>query len=97
MLIMKIHFVGQTPTLSVTTLSSDSELSGDKTPIKYERGEEQGDDVSNVAVQSDVNKSSNKKMAKKQVKVDDEMPAKRRRTEKRKKSGRSKIRHQNQC
>lgn len=77
----------QAPTLSVTTLSSDSELSGDKAPIKYERGEKQGDNVSNVAVQSDVNKSSNKKMAKKRVKVGDEMPAKRRKTEKRKKSG----------
>ena len=94
---MKIHCVGQAPTLSVTTLSSDSEPSGDKTPIKYERDEKQDDNGSDIIVQSDVHRLSNKKTAKKRVKGGDDMPAKRRKTEKHNKSGRSKFRNQNQC
>lgn len=76
----------QAPT-HFTTLSSDSEPSGDKSPPRDDRDSKQDASISDIIVKSDANKSSNKQTTKKRVKVADEMPAKRRKTEKLKKKG----------
>lgn len=94
----------QAPTQSITTLSSDSDLSGDKSPgrddsidlqrdtkhrtsnLLDEDGEED-EKISDIALKSHTKKSPNKKRTKKEVKVGEDTPAKRRKTEKFEKRG----------
>lgn len=88
----------QAPTQSITALSSDSELSSDKSPkrdgsVDLQRDtkhrtsnllEEDGEDdekICDIAMKAHTKNSPNKKTTKKRVKVGDEAPAKRKKTE----------------